>query len=105
MPGPGEGGHPRPPARPGLSHLAAAVGQRSARDIASHVGLTRPAGSGGLDFLTWARVPGGPGPDVLAVLSQAPPATHRVGVTATAHTDAPRVLAAVAPWTGSAAAA
>ncbi|MEV7130548.1 LLM class flavin-dependent oxidoreductase [Streptomyces sp. NPDC093260] len=87
-----------PHGRP-LLHLAADIGGRQAYDAGPHVEAARLAESGRLDFVTLDDSFARPGPDALAVLSRAAPATHRVGLVptvTTTHTEPFQVQAAVA---------
>ncbi|MFQ6143564.1 LLM class flavin-dependent oxidoreductase [Streptomyces seoulensis] len=87
-----------PHGRP-LLHLAADIGGQQAYDAGPHVEAARLAESGRLDFVTLDDSFARPGPDALAVLSRAAPATHRVGLVptvTTTHTEPFQVQAAVA---------
>jgi alkanesulfonate monooxygenase SsuD/methylene tetrahydromethanopterin reductase-like flavin-dependent oxidoreductase (luciferase family) len=87
----------------GLLHLAAAVDQREARDVDRHVEAVRLAERGALDFVTLGDHPawpglhgsGAPGPDALAVLHRAAPATRRIGLVPGTPAEPSRVRAAL----------
>ncbi|MEU6482104.1 LLM class flavin-dependent oxidoreductase [Streptomyces sp. NPDC047017] len=82
----------------GLLHLAAAVDRQSAYDAGAYAEAVRLAESGGLDFVTLDDSRTRPGPDALAVLTRAAPATHRIGLVPTVtspHTGPTPVPAAV----------
>ncbi|WP_159664016.1 LLM class flavin-dependent oxidoreductase [Streptomyces mexicanus] len=85
----------------GPLHLAAAVDRPAAPpagDTGPYVDAVRLAERGGLDFVTLGDDPARPGPDALAVLTRAAPATHRIGLVlavAAPHPDPCHVPAAV----------
>ncbi|GHK03334.1 hypothetical protein SY2F82_51310 [Streptomyces sp. Y2F8-2] len=87
----------------GLLHLAAAVDQREARDVDRHVEAVRLAERGALDFVTLGdhsvrpgpHGSGAPGPDALAVLHHAAPATRRIGLVPGTSAEPSRVRAAL----------
>ncbi|MEV6741505.1 LLM class flavin-dependent oxidoreductase [Streptomyces sp. NPDC051104] len=87
----------------GLLHLAAAVDQREARDVDRHVEAVRLAERGALDFVTlgdhsaWPgpHGSGALGPDALAVLQRAAPATRRIGLVPGTSAEPSRVRAAL----------
>ncbi|MFF4212281.1 LLM class flavin-dependent oxidoreductase [Streptomyces sp. NPDC001796] len=88
----------------GLLHLAAAVDQREARNVDRHVEAVRLAERGALDFVTLGEHsarpgphgPAAPGPDALAVLHRAAPATRRIGLVPSTSAEPSRVRAALA---------
>ncbi|MFI6351468.1 LLM class flavin-dependent oxidoreductase [Streptomyces sp. NPDC050743] len=83
----------------GPLHLAAAVDLPDCLRAEPYVELVRLAERGGLDFVTLDDSFARPGPDALAVLSRAAPATRRIGLVptvTTTHTEPFRVQAAVA---------
>ncbi|MFF2851847.1 LLM class flavin-dependent oxidoreductase [Streptomyces sp. NPDC058001] len=83
----------------GLVHIAAGVDLGGVYDAGPYVDLTRLAERGALDFVTLGDSLGRPGPDALAVLSRAAPATARIGLVptvTTTHADPLHVRAAVA---------
>jgi alkanesulfonate monooxygenase SsuD/methylene tetrahydromethanopterin reductase-like flavin-dependent oxidoreductase (luciferase family) len=83
----------------GLPCLAAAVDLPDCFGAEPYVELVRLAEHGGLDFVTLDDSFARPGPDALAVLSRAAPATRRIGLVptvTTTHTEPFRVQAAVA---------
>lgn len=82
-----------------LLHLAAAVDLPDCFGAEPYVELVRLAERGGLDFVTLDDSFARPGPDALAVLSRAAPATRRIGLVptvTTTHTEPFRVQAALA---------
>ncbi|MER6026651.1 LLM class flavin-dependent oxidoreductase [Streptomyces sp. NPDC001851] len=86
-------------ARRRLLCLAAAVDVPGCVGAEPYVELVRLAERGGLDFVTLDDSSAGPGPDALAVLSRAAPATRRIGLVptlTTTHTEPFRAQAAVA---------
>ncbi|MCC5474979.1 LLM class flavin-dependent oxidoreductase [Streptomyces sp. NPDC059680] len=83
----------------GPLHLAAAVDLPDCFGAEPYLELVRLAERGGLDFVTLDDSFARPGPDALAVLSRAAPATRRIGLVptvTTTHTEPFRVQAAVA---------
>ncbi|MGJ5750505.1 alkanesulfonate monooxygenase SsuD/methylene tetrahydromethanopterin reductase-like flavin-dependent oxidoreductase (luciferase family) [Streptomyces puniciscabiei] len=82
-----------------LLHLAAAVDLPDCFGAEPYVELVRLAERGGLDFVTLDDSFARPGPDALAVLSRAAPATRRIGLVptvTTTHTEPFAVQSAVA---------
>ncbi|WP_399883279.1 LLM class flavin-dependent oxidoreductase [Streptomyces sp. BBFR51] len=80
-------------------HLATALDRPSVYDADAYVAAARLAERGALDFVTLGDSLARPGPDALAVLSRAAPATRRVGLVptvTTTHTEPFHVQAAVA---------
>ncbi|MEU5169294.1 LLM class flavin-dependent oxidoreductase [Streptomyces mutomycini] len=80
-------------------HLAAEIGGPPRYDAGSHVALARLAEEGTLDFVTLSDSFARPGPDALAVMARAAPATARIGLVptvTTTHTEPFHVSSAVA---------